>query len=191
MLIRTNSRNEKGRLYISLIKVSTKRGGLWDIGVFFKRTNDESQAKAWHDKLLEDAWRGKWNIFNTETTLRKFIRKYYKFIEGTAAGQDTLEMGYLNTPKENHVCDGKTYKPDMLVTGGWDPKLHCNPEGGECILEWNCGTRSYPEDCMVTLKYDKIPHVLSTHDFPGTVSMLHYYIWNFPKGWEVLIDYEG
>ena len=100
-------------------------------------------------------------------------------------------MGYLNTPEEDCVCNGKTYKPDLLLTGGWDPHLNCNPNGGECVLGWNCGSRRSPEDCSVIVKYDRRPYVLSTHNTPGTVSMLTYYIWNFPKGWEVLLDYEG
>jgi len=207
-LIKTNNRNEKGTLYIALVEVTSRGGGLYDVVQFFKRTGSDNAALNWFEKLERDARRGKWNIHNTGKIpgIWDFITRNYILISAATAGQDTLEIGFHKrnpTVKDWVEFDEKggcTYKkqvsctseivPDILITGGWDPALTCNPKGGVCNLSWNCGTRNNPEDCETKISYRDVPVIFHIHPEPGTVSRQSFYIWNLPQGWGWLVKPE-
>jgi len=205
MLIKTNSRNERGTLYISLIEVTSGGGGIYDTVIFFKRSNNQSDAENWHNKLLKDTTRGKWNIHNSHKlpTIWNFVNKNYDLYGFlNHAGQDTIDFGFTKDSKkireyvektETDRCRCKkcveelgTVTPDILITGGWDPSISCNPEGGSCTVSWNCGTRKYPKDCELRIKYPGEPIIITIHPSPGTVSRQTFYIWRLPEGWELL-----
>ena len=203
MLLRTSNKNDKGVLFISLIEVSSKSGGTYNVVSFAKRTTDIEAAKMWHEKLLKSAALGKWNIHNTQDMpgIEKVLNLEY--IPAMTAGQDTLEFGFSKKdprlkewvehdrgvtsynliPCETEVIEN----PTVVMVGGWDPHLVCDPAGGVCSIKWNCGSRSKPEKCETKISYKGKPSIISVHPYPGTVSHVTYYVWEFP-GMEVIDD---
>jgi hypothetical protein len=192
MLIKTGNVKNGRTLFMALIMVSTKSGGTWDRKVFYKRATNDAEAKAWHQKLTQDAYNGKWNLFNTGDlmSLGEFLHKNFKIASASCAGMDTLELVWADEPEDDFIQSGAEYSPDLLATGGWDPEIVCEADGGSCIVKWNSGTRRNPVDAEIVINYPGKPWVLSVHPEAGTVSYVVYYIWRWPKGWKVIEEDE-
>jgi len=204
MLLETTNSRTNGKLYIAILEVTSRSGGLYDYMVFYKRANSAEEALRWYEKVKMDVENGKWNIHNYTPNFQEFLGKNYNFYGFmSVAGQDTIDIAWVSKKihqewvKDNndgtsepikYPCEQESVEPDLLVTGGWDPHIECKSEGGMCTVSWNCGTRNHPEDCEFNLKYSGKPWVFHTHPSPGTVSSVTYYIWRWPDGWKVLKD---